>query len=109
MVAFSTNHFRSGRFEFPSEISTLKKDIARYIDFDGPVDDDYYLSPENRYHQMISSQVAENRERAIYQLRKYVVRAKAPGVCPTLTANMGNGGHNVPFIFDSKGLRKLTE
>lgn len=47
--------------------------------------------------------------RAIYQLRKYIVREKEPNVCPTLTANMGQGGHNVPFIFDKRGLRKLTE
>ncbi|MDP8234199.1 MAG: DNA cytosine methyltransferase, partial [Candidatus Saelkia tenebricola] len=29
-------------------------------------------------------------------------------VCPTLTANMGTGGHNVPLIKDSKDIRKLT-
>lgn len=28
--------------------------------------------------------------------------------CPTLTANMGSGGHNVPLILDEKGIRKLT-
>ena len=29
-------------------------------------------------------------------------------MCPTLTANMGTGGHNVPIIHDGKGVRKLT-
>ena len=28
--------------------------------------------------------------------------------CPTLTANMGTGGHNVPLILDDLGIRKLT-
>ena len=56
---------------------------------------------------MISGAV-EDRS-CVYQLRKYEVRAKEPGVCPTLTANMGLGGHNVPFIMNSRGLRKLTE
>ena len=28
--------------------------------------------------------------------------------CPTLTANMGGGGHNVPILKDNKGIRKLT-
>ena len=28
--------------------------------------------------------------------------------CPTLTANMGGGGHNVPLLKDDKGIRKLT-
>ena len=27
---------------------------------------------------------------------------------PTLTANMGTGGHNVPIILDDNGIRKLT-
>jgi DNA (cytosine-5)-methyltransferase 1 len=30
------------------------------------------------------------------------------GECPTLTANMGGGGHNVPIIKDDNGIRKLT-
>ena len=70
-------------------------------------DDTYYLDEDNRYHKMISAK--EDDPYSVYQLRKYLVRAKEPGVCPTLTANMGLGGHNVPFIFDRRGLRKLTE
>ena len=30
------------------------------------------------------------------------------GVVPTLTANMGTGGHNVPLVYTSHGIRKLT-
>jgi DNA (cytosine-5)-methyltransferase 1 len=29
-------------------------------------------------------------------------------MCPTLTANMGGGGHNVPLILTQNGIRKLT-
>ncbi|WP_349393534.1 DNA cytosine methyltransferase, partial [Clostridium perfringens] len=29
-------------------------------------------------------------------------------LCPTLTANMGTGGHNVPLVFTKTGIRKLT-
>ena len=36
------------------------------------------------------------------------MRENKKGVCPTLTANMGTGGHNVPIIIDKKGIRKLT-
>ena len=107
MVALSMDHFRSGRFDFPSEHNTESKKMRRYIDFDGHVEDEYYLPDENRYAQMISKAVT-NRE-CLYQLRKYEVRPKEPGVCPTLTANMGLGGHNVPFIMNGRGLRKLTE
>ena len=28
--------------------------------------------------------------------------------CPTLTANMGTGGHNVPLVLTDEGFRKLT-
>jgi hypothetical protein len=41
-------------------------------------------------------------KRCLYQLRKYEVRAKDPDTCPTLTANMGLGGHNVPFVLDRR-------
>src|SRR5262249_20122727 len=107
MVAFSMTHFRSGKFSFPTQKVVAPKRLEDYIDFEGKKDDEYYLHHENRYHKMITRRV--NDKRCVYQLRKYEVRAKSPGICPTLTANMGLGGHNVPFVFDDGGLRKLTE
>ena len=44
----------------------------------------------------------------IYQYRRYYVRENKNSVCPTLTANMGGGGHNVPIILDDNGIRKIT-
>ncbi len=42
-----------------------------------------------------------------YQWRRVYFRANKSGVCPTLTANMGTGGHNVPLY--SEDLKdKLT-
>ncbi|MDD5320749.1 MAG: DNA (cytosine-5-)-methyltransferase [Methylococcales bacterium] len=108
MVAFSINHFKNGKINFPDQKDKSAKNLADYIDFSGTQDDDsYYLPEENRYHKMISNELED--KTCIYQLRKFLVRVKEPGVCPTLTANMGLGGHNVPFIHDAKGLRKLTE
>lgn len=108
MVAFSIDHFKNGKISFPAAINNEAKNLADYIDFSGSLEDDsYYLPEENRYHKMISNEVED--KTCIYQLRKFLVRVKEPGVCPTLTANMGLGGHNVPFIHDAKGLRKLTE
>jgi DNA (cytosine-5)-methyltransferase 1 len=107
MVAFSMTHFKSGKFEFPTERTVKPKNLDDFIDFNGIQDDEYYLPEDNRYHKMISKRV--NDRKCLYQLRKYEVRAKGPGVCPTLTANMGLGGHNVPFLIDGRGLRKLTE
>lgn len=44
-----------------------------------------------------------------YQCRRGMyVRKNKSNVCPTLTANMGTGGHNVPLIKVSDGIRKLT-
>lgn len=44
----------------------------------------------------------------IYQWRRVYVRENKSSVCPTLTANMGTGGHNVPLIKTKYGIRKLT-
>lgn len=107
MVAFSIEHFKNGRFNFPGDVNVAEKKLSRYIDFDGVKEEFYYLDEESRYHRMISEQVTD--KNCLYQLRKYIVRVKEPDECPTLTANMGLGGHNVPFVHDSKGLRKLTE
>jgi hypothetical protein len=46
-----------------------------------------------------------NDENKVYQWRRQYVRENKSGVCPTLTANMGMGGHNVPIIKDKKGIR----
>ena len=44
-----------------------------------------------------------------YQWRRKYVRENKKGLCPTLTANMGTGGHNVPLILTEEGrIRKLT-
>lgn len=45
----------------------------------------------------------------VYQIRRGMyVRKNMSGVCPTLTANMGTGGHNVPLIRVNDGIRKIT-
>ncbi len=107
MVALSTAHFSSGRFTFPEPARPSVKDLAEFIKFEAEVEDSYYLPKDNRYYHMINGVMSGDQQ--IYQLRKYFVRVKEPGVCPTLTANMGLGGHNVPFINTPRGLRKLTE
>lgn len=45
----------------------------------------------------------------VYQWRRQYVRANKNNISPTLTANMGTGGHNVPLILNDFGqIRKLT-
>ena len=106
MIALNRDRFRSGRIKLSIDPPRQTKSLSDLIDFDGEVDDQYYLDVENKYHEMISSK-RRNEKEILYQLRKFQVRTKDH--CPTLTANMGLGGHNVPFLFDRRGLRKLTE
>lgn len=50
-----------------------------------------------------------NEKYQFYQCRRGLyVRKNKSNVCPTLTANMGTGGHNVPLILTDDGIRKLT-
>lgn len=108
MVAFATNRFRNGKIDLNFPIFEQQKDLTQYIDFSGELSDDsYYLDTNNKYYKMITEKIDD--PRSVLQLRKYEVRDKGVNVVPTLTANMGQGGHNVPFILDKKGLRKLTE
>jgi DNA (cytosine-5)-methyltransferase 1 len=48
------------------------------------------------------------KENVFYQYRRVYTRENKSGVCPTLTANMGTGGHNVPIIKQGDIIRKLT-
>jgi DNA (cytosine-5)-methyltransferase 1 len=108
MVAFATNKFRNGKLELNFDRASEEKNVSKFIDFDGALEDDtYYLDKNNKYYKMITEKI--DNPRSILQLRKYEVRDKGVNVVPTLTANMGLGGHNVPFILDARGLRKLTE
>lgn len=90
------------KFEFPDKIALTKhiKDIL-----ETKVDKKYYYEGKPLYER-IKDEITE--ENVIYQWRRQYVRKNKKGVCPTLTANMGMGGHNVPIIFDGKGIRKLT-
>lgn len=89
-------------FEFPQRIEQglqVKKLLQN------KVDDKYYYNDKPLYEK-IKDDV--NNPESIYQWRRRYVRENKSGVCPTLTANMGMGGHNVPIIRDKKGIRKLT-
>jgi DNA (cytosine-5)-methyltransferase 1 len=66
----------------------------------------YYYTPRFKVFGKIKEAVTKTN--TIYQYRRHYVRENKTGVCPTLTANMGSGGHNVPLIKDEIGIRKLT-
>jgi DNA (cytosine-5)-methyltransferase 1 len=84
--------------------------INNIIDFlETDVDKKYYYTDRFKVYPEISKNVIKHiSTNTIYQYRRYYVRENKTGCCPTLTANMGGGGHNVPLIKDDKGIRKLT-
>ena len=94
-------------FQFPQAIK-LTKTIHDIIDFEGNKDEKYYYRKGKQpfYDSLVDTINSQN---TIYQWRRQYVRENKAGVVPTLTANMGTGGHNVPLIFtDTKEIRKLT-
>jgi DNA (cytosine-5)-methyltransferase 1 len=70
------------------------------------VDPKYYCKTSSAIYPMLSLEMT--RKDTVYQYRRVYVRENKSNECPTLTANMGGGGHNVPFVLDEKGIRKLT-
>jgi len=93
---------KADAFNFPEPIKLTKsfKDLVK-----SEAHDKYYYNDKPLYAK-IKDDI--NSEDTIYQWRRKYVRANKKGVCPTLTANMGRGGHNVPIIKNGKGIRKLT-
>lgn len=92
------------RFDFPNSDATLV-DFHNLLETTQVADKYYYQSKLKIYNKVIEQVTDEN---VIYQYRRHYFRIYDKGICPTLTANMGSGGHNVPLIKDSLGVRKLT-
>jgi len=97
------NKKHADAFEFPDP-RPLTKSVADLLD-DG-VDDKYYYQKDHPYYKELNK--AMRSHDTVYQWRRVYVRENKKGVCPTLTANMGMGGHNVPLIRNGKGIRKIT-
>ena len=96
------------KFHFPDPIP-LTKTLSDIIDFDKKVDDKYYYTKDKYKGDIYEQLVSEMSEMdAIYQWRRKYVRKNKSGVVPTLTTNMGEGGHNVPLVRTYYGIRKLT-
>ena len=73
-------------------------------------EDEYNEIPQDRRKaERVNLDEQINEMYEFYQVRRGMyVRKNMSGVCPTLTANMGTGGHNVPLIKVKDGIRKLT-
>jgi DNA (cytosine-5)-methyltransferase 1 len=96
------------KFTFPDTINEKDKlPLNKFIEKE--VNSKYYYTNSSGIWEKIKDEIKiPISKNVIYQYRRYYVRENKNNVCPTLTANMGTGGHNVPLIKDSKGIRKLT-
>jgi DNA (cytosine-5)-methyltransferase 1 len=92
-------------FTWPKQVS-LTRSIDHILDRQEKQDPAYYYTANSQYFNML--QETMTRRDTVYQLRRVYVRENQSQVCPTLTANMGTGGHNVPLVIDDWGYRKLT-
>ena len=94
-------------FEFPEEVK-LTTGLQDVIDFAAkPEENYYYRAGKQPFFDELKHAVTS--QDTVYQWRRQYVRENKNGVVPTLTANMGTGGHNVPLILtDSGEIRKLT-
>lgn len=111
LVAASKHFFSYNPFAPPNSkmrTGTSKRTISDIVDLSERASPADYLPPDNQYYRMIEAAIADGESASnLYQLRRNYVREKKNGLCPTLTANMGVGGHNVPFVRDEWGIRRL--
>ncbi|WP_125719031.1 DNA cytosine methyltransferase [Flavobacterium ustbae] len=105
IVAFDKEQVPNhGDFKFPEPIP-LTRTIHDVLEKGKQADNLYYKKDHQYYPELEKTITSKD---TIYQWRRVYVRENKSQVCPTLTANMGTGGHNVPLILDDYGIRKLT-
>ncbi len=124
----------AAKFDMFSRLSEFKMikttqdradDVKKIIDY-SVEDSKYYYTKDKYPHYFVTQDEFEsknnlkkgvrinleediNEMHQFYQVRRSMyVRKNKSDVCPTLTANMGTGGHNVPLIKVQNGIRKLT-
>ena len=93
------------KFMFPQSIPLEKsiKDIINHEEMDASL---FYTEKKCNFYDLLEESMTKTD--TVYQWRRKYVRENKSNVCPTLTANMGTGGHNVPLIKTHKGIRKLS-
>ncbi|MCQ2741077.1 MAG: DNA (cytosine-5-)-methyltransferase [Alphaproteobacteria bacterium] len=90
IVAFK-NKAIFDNFSFPKKINKRKsiKDLL-----DDEVDGIYYYTEKNNFYPSLKEQMKD--DNTVYQWRRIYLRENKNNLCPTLTAKMSMGGHNVP-------------
>jgi len=108
-----TNKFKLFDELYKYKNSESKIELTKQIiNIDEKVAEKYYYTKDKYpkyFKNKISLEDEINQYYQYYQIRRGMyIRKNKNNVCPTLTANMGTGGHNVPLIKDKFGIRKLT-
>tara|TARA_Y100000996_G_C22542433_1_gene650511 strand:- start:82 stop:1074 length:993 start_codon:yes stop_codon:yes gene_type:complete len=89
---------------FPPKTYKKTDHISKHLEMN--VDEKYlYGEDKYMYKELAKDMISED---TLYQWRRKYVRENKNNVCPTLTANMGTGGHNVPLVKQGSIYRKLT-
>lgn len=105
VVAFRNQEvYHNFDFPRPKPLETELKDVIHYNE---KVSSKYYYT-EDKYKFYDELEKSITKTDTIYQWRRVYVRENKSNMCPTLTANMGTGGHNVPLVKTKHGIRKLT-
>lgn len=93
-------------FKWPEKVK-LTNTLKKVINQDDIINKKYYYGSDKKCYELLKENVIDKEK--VYQYRRVYVRENKAGLCPTLTANMGMGGHNVPIIMDkNNNIRKLT-
>lgn len=95
-------------FQMPLPIE-VNNTIKNVFNFDTKVDDKYYYT-EGKYKGNMYKLLTEEMDddNTVYQWSRKYVRKNQSNLVPTLTVNMGEGGHNVSLIKTDFWIRKLT-
>lgn len=104
IVGFKNDEdYQRFEFPFPTDLTLSIHDMLEQ----NVTDESFFYSKEKNvfYDELEQNMLNED---TIYQWRRKYVRENKSNVCPTLTANMGTGGHNVPLIKQGDRIRKLT-
>lgn len=93
-------------FDFPK---IQNRPIKDFLESNNSIQEKYYYTDRLKVFEIVRDGITKSiDDNVLYQLRRGYIRENMSHCCPTMTANMGGGGHNVPLLKDTRGIRKLT-
>jgi DNA (cytosine-5)-methyltransferase 1 len=96
IIAFLDYKVKS-RFQWPQKLE-LTNPVESSIDFESKsINKKFFYTNKSKCYTLLKENILNNH--SIYLLRRVYVRENKSRLCPTLTANMGTVGNNVPLIF----------